>query len=116
MVQLRSTARGGGEPHDIGPERGAEQLLESFVLQHARLREEREDPAAVVVDDHDPQIDATTAERDQGIGVVDERKITDQHEPGRTLAAPEHGASGVPQRTPSAVDTTPSIPFAPRLL
>ena len=47
---------GGGEGDDIGAVRCPEQLLEALGRQLGRLRQEREDPTAVVVDDDDAQV------------------------------------------------------------
>ena len=76
---------GGREREHVGPERCAEQLLEPVDVEHRGLGQEREDAAAVVVDDDDPQVDVASAERDERIGVMDEREITDEHESGRAV-------------------------------
>ena len=83
----------------------AEELFEPVVIEQLGLREEREDAPAPVVDDHDGEIDR----RDR---------------PGRASAllswskamSPTRTVVGAPVRaTPTAVETTPSMPLAPRL-
>ena len=69
-----------------------------------RLRQEREDPAAVVVDQHDRRRQAVQPRGHQGVEVVQERHVADD----------EHDRPDRPPPRPSAVDTTPSMPFAPR--
>ncbi len=68
------------ECHDVDAEGCAEELLEPLLGQGGRLREEREDAATIVVDDHDAQIGVATVERRERIAVVDEREVAQEHE------------------------------------
>ena len=70
-----------------------------------RLRQEREDAAAVVVDEHDGQADALS------------RAVTRAPRSCRNETSPTTSTTGPPATAaePSAVETTPSMPFAPRL-
>ena len=70
------------------------------------LREEGEDAPAVVVDDDDHEVDAPLGGTEQAVGVVQEREVADQQR-GRARRSA--------RATPTAVETTPSIPLAPRL-
>ena len=49
---------GRGDGEHVGAERGAEELLEPLGCERRGLRQEREDPATVVVDDDDAQVGA----------------------------------------------------------
>jgi hypothetical protein len=56
----------------------AEQRLEPPRVEHLGLRQEIEDPAAVVVDHHERAVVRPMAEgREQGGGVVQERQVPD---------------------------------------
>ena len=93
---------------DVTGGRRTEELLEHPRLDRGRLGQEGEDPSPAVV------------EHDEGAG--DLRKVDQSRdivEEGQ-VAQERHGAGALPLRrptppTPSAVDTTPSIPFAPLL-
>ena len=70
------------------------------------LRQEREDAAAVVVDDHDGHRQVCRRARDQRIEVVHERRRRPRP------AAPARRSAAA---APSADETTPSMPLTPRL-
>ena len=84
--------------------RRAEQRLE--VLGEVGLREEREDAAAVVVDDDERGVDPAVGGTEQAVAVVQEAEIAEQRDRRAVGAAPA---------MPSTVDTKPSMPFTPRL-
>ena len=86
--------------------RCAEELLEPRCVEDLALRQEREDAAAVVVDDHDSQVEPTAGQRDQRRRVVQRAR---RRRSARAVGAPVAAA------TPIAVATTPSMPLAPRL-
>ena len=98
-------AVGGRDPRQVEPVRRPEQRLEAVGRDEIGLRKEREDAAAVVVDDDERAVDVAPAGRDQAARVVEEREITEQR---------ERAPAGVPAARPRAVDTTPSMPLAPR--
>ena len=102
----RVEAVGRGEGDEVGAVRRAEQLLEALGGQRRRLREEREDAAAVVVDDDD------RAGRRRG-----RRSAVSALASWRKAMSPtsDDRRSRRRRATPSAVDTTPSMPLAPRL-
>ena len=96
---------------DVDPVRRPEQLLvvlrQAGARRHAGLRlgQEREDPAAVVVDEHD--------RRGQPVEL---RRSTSALRSWRNETSPTTSATGPSEAAaePSAVDTTPSMPLAPR--
>ena len=96
---------------EVRPVRRPEQLLEPIVLQDLGLRQEREDPAAVVVDDHDPQIDAALGERRQGAAVVQQRQVTDQRHRRR---AADRYAQGRGHHAVDAVGPAVGVGACPR--
>ena len=75
-------AVGGGEGHEVGAVRGAEQLLEARRVEGRRLREEREDASAVVVDHDHSQVDAAPAQCRERSGIVQEGDVAQQHHHG----------------------------------
>ena len=84
--------------------RRAEQRLE--VLGEVGLRQEREDPAAAVVDHDERGVDAAVARAEQAVAVVQEAEIAEQRDRRRRRT---------PAAMPSTVDTKPSMPLTPRL-
>ena len=60
----------GGDGGEIDTVWGPVELLEAVVVQRAGLREEREDPAAVVIDHHDIELQRAVDQADQGRRVV----------------------------------------------
>src|SRR5690606_41912600 len=64
---------------EIRAVRGPEDALEALRLGILGLLEQREDPAAVVVDHHDGQVRALLARPEQqAVDVVQERQVADQ--------------------------------------
>ena len=92
-----------GRLGEVQPVRGGHVLLEHVAL--AAHRQEVEDPAAVVVEDHDREVEPELARGDEAADVVGERDVADS----RTTGPPDAAA------TPNAVETVPSMPLAPRL-
>ena len=84
---------GRGDGDDVGAVRCAEQLLEAVSRQLRRLREEREDPAAVVVDDDDAQVGAATGQGSEGAGVVEEGDVADESDSRHARRGPRRGRS-----------------------
>ena len=76
----RGNVVGAGERLDVGSVGGTEQLLEPGGGKLGGLGQEREDPAAVVVGDDDPQVDVAFGESHQGVRVVHEGDVADPHD------------------------------------
>ena len=68
-------ARGGGEGGEVD---AVGRAPERFVLGQLRLGKQREDAAAVIVDDSNDQIHRTTAPAQQGARVVEDGEISEQ--------------------------------------
>jgi hypothetical protein len=109
VAQVREVGRGqavrGGQAGEIDAVGRAEELLEAVGGHLSGLGQEREDAAAVVVDDHHDEVDLARPGAQEAVGVVDEGQVADEQ---------GFGAAD-PSATPTAVDTTPSMPLAPRL-
>ena len=98
---------GGGQRRQVDAVRRAEELLEPRRRQRRGLGQEREDAAAVVVDDDDGEVDARVGPRRAGRWCRAGRR--------RRRRAAAVGRRRCRGATPTAVDTTPSMPLAPRL-
>ena len=90
------------EAHAVGR---PEELLEAIGGELGGLGEEREDAPSVVVDDHDHEVDAAPRQT----------PATRWCRGGRRRRPPAAPSGGRTSATPTAVETTPSIPLAPRL-
>ncbi len=91
---------------DVAGRWGAEELLEHGRLDRRRLGKEREDPSPAVVEHHE--------------GAGNSGRLTSPETSWRNARSPSSATVRTPglvseAATPSAVETTPSIPFTPRL-
>src|SRR5581483_3798501 len=100
-----------GDPARVDPQRGAEERLELVAMDLVRLREELEDAAPVVVEDHDSNRGALVSDRRQPVRVVVEAEVPgdDPRGPaaGDGRADPRRDQPVDPVRAPIAQETDP---------